>query len=193
VHGNLPALEAVAAEIDAEGFDLWVDLGDVMWGWPAERECLALLRDRADVMVRGNADREAGLDGEHFALVEDVLFVHATPADDETMITKVSPPERVASALEGSEGRLVVAGHVHHQFAFDGRWVNAGSVGLPYEGRPGAFWLALIDGSPDFRCTPYDHEAAIASLAPEHDLCAQSVRGEIPADEAAREFESRPQ
>ena len=155
-----------------------------MWGWPAEQECLALLRERCDVMVRGNSDREAGLSGPHFAVVDDVMFVHATPFDDETMVTKLTPPARLASVLEGSEGRLVVGGHVHHQFAFDG-WVNAGSVGLPYEGRPGAFWLALVDGRPQFRRTDYD-----LSLLPESEHLAV-CRGEITADEAAREFEAR--
>ena len=170
------------AEIDAEGFDLHVDLGDVMWGWPWEAECLELLRSRADVMVRGNADREAGLSGHHLAVVEDVLFVHATPADDETCVTRLTPPARLAAQLEGSEGRLVVGGHVHHQFAL-GRWVNAGSVGMPYEGRPGAFWLALDDGVWSFRRTDYD-----LSLLPESEHLA-AVRGEITADEAARQFE----
>jgi predicted phosphodiesterase len=185
VHGNLPALQAVLAEIDAEGFDLWVDLGDVMWGWPWEAECLELLRSRADVMVRGNADREAGLSGDHFAVVEDIVFVHATPADDETCVTRLTSPARLVSALEGSEGRLVVSGHVHHQFAFDRRWVNAGSVGMPYEGRAGAFWLALVDGDWSFRRTEYD----LSSLPQDSEHMA-AVRGEITADEAATQFEA---
>ena len=156
-----------------------------MWGWPWEQECLSLLRSRCDVMVRGNADREAGLDGSHAVAVDDYLFVHATPADDETCITRLTPPARLASALDGSEGRVVVGGHVHHQFAFD-RWLNAGSVGLPYEGRPGAFWLALIDGEPQFRRTEYD----LSSLPTDSEHLT-ACRGEITADEAAREFEAR--
>ena len=37
IHGNLPALDAVLAEVDAEGFDTIVIGGDACWGpWPAE-------------------------------------------------------------------------------------------------------------------------------------------------------------
>jgi predicted phosphodiesterase len=180
----------VLAKIDEEGgFDLLVDLGDVMWGWPAEQECLALLRSRCDVMVRGNSDREAGLEGPHRVAVDDVLFVHATPRDDEECVTRLTPPDRLARIVEGVDARLVVGGHVHHQFELSSgavRWVNAGSVGLPYEDRPGAFWLAIVDGEPHFRRTEYD-----LSLLPADSPHAAAVRGEITADEAARQFEPR--
>lgn len=47
----------------------------------------------------------------------------------------------------------------------DGRVVaNAGSVGLPYEGRPGAFWMILSDGRPELRQTRYDVAAAADEL-----------------------------
>src|SRR5579872_6289270 len=37
VHGNLPALEAVLAEVEAIGVDLIVFGGDLVWGpWPGE-------------------------------------------------------------------------------------------------------------------------------------------------------------
>jgi putative phosphoesterase len=56
VHGNLPALEAVLAEVDA---DLILVGGDVAAGpWPSETlERLRSLGDRAR-FIRGNADRE---------------------------------------------------------------------------------------------------------------------------------------
>jgi diadenosine tetraphosphatase ApaH/serine/threonine PP2A family protein phosphatase len=38
-------------------------------------------------------------------------------------------------------------------------FVNAGSVGRPYEGRPGAYW-ALLDEGVELRRTEYDLEAA---------------------------------
>ncbi len=62
----------------------------------------------------------------------------------------------------------VVGGHVHFQFvqrAGAVQWVNAGSVGMPYEGAPGAYWLALGPEGPDHRRTEYDAEAAIAAFA----------------------------
>ena len=49
---------------------------------------------------------------------------------------------------DAAEG-VVVCGHTHRQFdrRID-RWrvVNAGSVGMPYEGRPGAYWALLGPG-----------------------------------------------
>jgi len=59
IHGNLPALEAVLAEVERERFDLVVVGGDVFWGpWPRETLArLAELGSRAR-FVRGNCDRE---------------------------------------------------------------------------------------------------------------------------------------
>ncbi|HSK15593.1 MAG TPA: metallophosphoesterase family protein [Gaiellaceae bacterium] len=64
VHGNLPALEAALAEVEAAGADRVVVGGDVALG-PMPRETLELLRalgERA-AFVRGNCDREAAAGG----------------------------------------------------------------------------------------------------------------------------------
>jgi putative phosphoesterase len=57
MHGNLPALEAVLADIARRGVDRIVDLGDCVSGplWP--RETCALLMARGFPTVRGNHDR----------------------------------------------------------------------------------------------------------------------------------------
>lgn len=57
IHGNLPALEAVLADVDAVAPDLVVNLGDLVSGplWP--RETLELLATRDLPTVRGNHDR----------------------------------------------------------------------------------------------------------------------------------------
>ena len=59
IHGNLPALEAVLAEVDAAGVDAVVLLGDIALGpMPAQTlDRLAALGDRA-VWVHGNCERE---------------------------------------------------------------------------------------------------------------------------------------
>jgi len=58
VHGNLPALEAVLAEVEREAPDVVLVGGDVSAG-PFPSECLELLRSLGDgaVWIRGNADR----------------------------------------------------------------------------------------------------------------------------------------
>jgi hypothetical protein len=43
-------------------------------------------------------------------------------------------------------------------------FANAGSVGMPYEGRAGAFWMIIDDGVPEPRETAYDLDAAMEEL-----------------------------
>jgi len=58
IHGNLPALEAVLAEIAREGVDQVVNLGDIASGplWPAET--VARLRVLGWPTIRGNHERQ---------------------------------------------------------------------------------------------------------------------------------------
>jgi hypothetical protein len=44
------------------------------------------------------------------------------------------------------------------------RFVNAGSVGLPYEGDGAARWLWVADGVPELRHTAYDSAGAGARM-----------------------------
>ena len=56
-HGNLPALEAALAAVDATGpWDLIAMGGDIAFGGPFPGECVALLRERGIPAVRGNTD-----------------------------------------------------------------------------------------------------------------------------------------
>ncbi|HEU0192659.1 MAG TPA: metallophosphoesterase family protein [Gaiellales bacterium] len=59
VHGNLPALDAVLAEVRAEGIDRVVFGGDLALFGAHPAECAERLRDLGDrlVAVRGNCDR----------------------------------------------------------------------------------------------------------------------------------------
>jgi predicted phosphodiesterase len=99
--------------------------------------------------------------------LDGVLFCHASPRRDDEMLTRLSPAERWSDALAGVDAALVVAGHTHQQ---DDRlvggvpFVNAGSVGLPYEGDGAARWLWIADGVPDLRITPYDAAGAGARI-----------------------------
>ena len=95
--------------------------------------------------------------------VDRVLFCHATPRRDDELLTRLSSRERWADALAGVDAALVVAGHTHQQddrVVDRVRFVNAGSVGLPYEGDGAARWLWVADGVPEPRRTSYDAVAA---------------------------------
>jgi putative phosphoesterase len=96
----------------------------------------------------------------------EVLFCHGSPRSDEEIITRASSPERLSEILSGVEQRVVVCGHTHVQFdrKIDGvRLVNAGSVGMPYEDEPGAYW-ALLGPDVELRRTEYDLEGAAAAI-----------------------------
>lgn len=56
VHGNLEALQAVAEDCRREGIDGAVFLGDAVGYGANPNECLAVLKDLADLQVAGNHD-----------------------------------------------------------------------------------------------------------------------------------------
>jgi predicted phosphodiesterase len=188
IHGNLHALDAVLAAVDA---DLILVGGDAVAGpWPSET--LERLRELGDGVrfIRGNADREVAselpglappavmnlvrkqLTEEQIAFLGTwsltdsievdglgpVLFCHATPRSDDEILTRISTEERWQVALAGVDEPTVVCGHTHVQFdrrIGETRLVNSGSVGMPYEDEPGAYWTLL---GPDvaFRRTQYE-------------------------------------
>ena len=56
IHSNLPALEAVLADVDGEGPDeIWC-LGDIVGYGPHPNECVDLTRERATLSLCGNHD-----------------------------------------------------------------------------------------------------------------------------------------
>ena len=93
-----------------------------------------------------------------------VRFCHGSPRSDEECVTPETPEERVREFTAGVEERTIVTAHVHIQFDREVagiRSVNAGSVGMPYEGVPGAYW-ALLGPGIELRRTEYDLDEAVA-------------------------------
>ncbi len=56
VHGNLPALQAVMAEIEMRGCERIISLGDVAGYYCQVNECIELLRDKQVINILGNHD-----------------------------------------------------------------------------------------------------------------------------------------
>jgi hypothetical protein len=76
----------------------------------------------------------------------------------------------------------VVAGHTHQQddrMVSGIRFVNAGSVGLPYEGDGDARWLWIEDGVPGLRRTAYDAAAAGRRMRDACPALADSVNASL--------------
>jgi putative phosphoesterase len=93
-----------------------------------------------------------------------VRFAHGSPRSDEECITPETPAERVREFMNGVDERVLVSAHVHIQFDREVagiRSVNPGSVGLPYQGSPGAYW-ALLGPDVELRRTTYDVDDAVA-------------------------------
>jgi predicted phosphodiesterase len=66
IHGNLPALEAVLAAIDARGdVDVVAHLGDLVGYAPWPNEVVSLLRARGIMGVAGNYDSTVATDHDH--------------------------------------------------------------------------------------------------------------------------------
>jgi predicted phosphodiesterase len=157
------------------------------------RETIALARGVPNARyVQGNADREMirGREGpitgwpstqiddddraflssfELTVVLDDVLYCHATPYDDEPFVTVLTSDAVARETIGDVEQPTVVIGHTHSQFdrrLGDLRLVNAGSVGMPYEDRPGAYWVLARDGEPELRRTGYDLEAAAERIRP---------------------------
>jgi putative phosphoesterase len=182
IHGNLAALDAVLAEVPDDativvGGDVCAG-GEQ----PSETLArLRGLGDRVR-WVRGNADLElfpgegglvpeplveatrSKLSEEDIAFlhdrpeaqqIDDVLYCHASPRNDVDIFTERTPEERIAFLFEGLDVPTVVCGHTHTQYertVAGVHVVNAGSVGMPYEEEPGAYWLLDLA----HRRTPYD-------------------------------------
>jgi putative phosphoesterase len=94
--------------------------------------------------------------------IGDTLFCHATPRNDTDCFTRVTTDDRLASAFAGVTAPLVVCGHTHMPFdrrVGRTRVVNAGSVGMPFCGPHGAYWL-LLGPDVELRRTDYDFAAA---------------------------------
>jgi putative phosphoesterase len=175
IHGNLPALEAVLAEVPDDA--TIVVGGDVCAGGAQPSETLERLRSLGDrvLWIRGNADRELmpgelglapvefidatrkKLTDEQIAFLHAnpssvqigrTLYVHASPRNDTDIFTERTPEERIAFLFEDVDADTVVVGHVHAQYertVAGKQLLNAGSVGMPYEDEPGAYWLLDLE------------------------------------------------
>jgi putative phosphoesterase len=145
IHGNLPALEAVLAEIESENVDAVVVPGDTISG-PWAAEVFDLLQGLDAIFVRGNADREvlersdrfgrlAPLSAERLGAsrlaaaaewpltaslevdgLGSVLVCHSTPASDDPIYTRITPGGELLELLGEIDADVLLCGHTHMQF-----------------------------------------------------------------------------
>jgi putative phosphoesterase len=194
IHGNLPALEAVLADLgDADEFVLGGDYATA-GAWP--RETVERLRELPNATwIRGNADRwlvdrhDAPAVMEEIAAhcrerlgeelvqelmglpesttVDGTLYCHASPRSDmESFLPE--PNDLDAELLLGVEAARVVFGHTHIAFRRTGpggiELVNPGSVGMPWDGDHRASYAVLDGDRVEHRRVEYDWEASAAAV-----------------------------
>jgi putative phosphoesterase len=93
-----------------------------------------------------------------------VRFCHGSPRSDEELITFATPQERMSALMQGVDERVLVSAHTHIQFdrrIGDVRSINPGSVGMPYEGRAGSAYWALLGPDVELRRTEYALDEAV--------------------------------
>jgi putative phosphoesterase len=194
IHGNLPALEAVLAEVAGEGVDAIVVAGDSV-GPPWPSEVIDVLAAVGAGIVRGNADRivlerddrflggwsAERIGAERLSTVAEwpltleldveglgeVLVCHATPTSDDPIYTRVTPDDELVAILGSVEADVVVCGHTHMQY--DRRLSSGLRVVNP--GSVGRAYegrpgafWALLGPDVEFRCTEYDVQAAVEAI-----------------------------
>jgi predicted phosphodiesterase len=167
IHGNLPALEAVADGIERAGAEVVVNLGDIASGplWPAET--VRWLAAQAWITIAGNherqvlgADRAAMGPSDAFAaaalgpaerswlgalpagrrLAPDVLLCHGTPGSDLVYLLETVTP---GLGLEGSPG-VRAAGEAEVR----GRLGDAGGATLVLCGHSHVPRVVAVPGGP---------------------------------------------
>jgi putative phosphoesterase len=214
VHANVPALEAVLADVERERVDTIVFGGDLTWG-PEPSEALTIVRSLPHArFVRGNCDREpdewerSRLSAEDVAFLQGlpesveldaVLYCPATPRSDEEIVTPATSDEDLAEILQGVEQQAVIAGHTHMQQDRQigtVRFVNAGSVGLPYEGELAAFWALVDDGEIELRKTSLEVDRVADAFRRSdwpraEELLRENVLASVTREQATAQIEAR--
>jgi diadenosine tetraphosphatase ApaH/serine/threonine PP2A family protein phosphatase len=181
--------ELVEARLRLDAGTARIDPDDV---WSSRTHWAAGVLDRARLDWMGALPPLASVDVDGLG---DVLFCHASPRSDEEIVTPLSSEARIRPMLAGVSQSTVVLGHTHVQFDREiagRRLVNAGSVGMPYEGEAAAFW-ALLGPGVELRSTTYDVTVTCARVResgfPDAEEFAEGLAHPPPAAEANEFFE----
>jgi predicted phosphodiesterase len=156
---------------------------------PTERDEWMLTRHDAEMLAFSDAFEERvslELDG-----LGATLFCHGSPRSDNECLTAETSAERITAAMDGVDEQALVTAHTHCQYDREVagiRSVNAGSVGMPYEGKAGAAFWAILGPDVELRCTDYDAELAAASIRASGDPRAEEMLQEVLAPSSREEL-----
>ncbi|MGK6320200.1 metallophosphoesterase family protein [Sphingomonas sp. DT-204] len=220
IHGNLPALEAVIADAEAQGCTRWLNLGDLLSGplWPAETADLLMSLDWPT--IAGNHERQlltvppdrmnasdgharAVLTDTHLAwlaalpatlTIDGILLCHGTPSSDVWPLIETIEPAGIRRAASGEIAARLDG--VSERLILCGHTHLPAIVALP-DGRmaanPGSVGLqAFVDDRPfPYRVENGDPAARYAILDPGGDIDLRAVAYDRIAAAAKAEREGR--
>jgi predicted phosphodiesterase len=100
--------------------------------------------------------------------IDGTCFSHASPVSDMRSFMP-EPADDEAELIGGATEKRFVFGHTHVQFRRQGKdgvdLVNAGSVGLPFDGDTRAAYAVISDDDElELRRVEYDHERVAAAI-----------------------------
>ncbi|CUR80600.1 metallophosphoesterase family protein [Achromobacter xylosoxidans] len=184
IHGNLPALQAVVADAQAQGCTRFLSLGDVAGYYAEPGACIDLLRELGAPNVLGNHDSYITLDencprsrvvsqiinfqktlltteqvdwlkaSHPFIRQNGCLFVHGGPEDPRDQYLYTISRDKIPADV-----RLLFSGHTHVQVLANfgsQRYCNPGSVGQPRDGNNKAAYAILENDQIRLRRVAYD-------------------------------------
>ncbi|HEY9852758.1 MAG TPA: metallophosphoesterase family protein [Leptolyngbyaceae cyanobacterium] len=135
IHGNLPGLQAVMADIEACGCNRIICLGDLVDGGNYNNEVVRFIKDNQIPCVRGNHDEWNDLE-----LAQDVReFINCLPVEIielDTIYTHISPrvkknnisnPIEAWNVFNELPYRIIFVGHVHVPLIFGEKCEKFGS------------------------------------------------------------------
>lgn len=189
VHSNLPALEAVLADIKRFDVDEIISLGDVAGYFPTINECIELMISHNITNIMGNHDSYLanGVECEHSHTVNSLICRQRQLIKKEHLEWLANSPTQIcrgnSSFVHGGWHRgyeeylyklspayfeklpyhFYFAGHTHvqclHKFENGKVFCNPGSVGQPRDGNPSSAYALFHEGRIFLRRIKYDIEA----------------------------------
>jgi len=169
------SVDVSARHVRGNGERALLDLRDGRFDAPTERETWMLAQHTED-----DLSFVESFEHSHSVEIQDLgvtYFTHGSPRSDEELLTERTPEKRIREATREITERVLVTGHTHCQYDREVaglRTLNPGSVGLPYEGRPGAYW-ALLGPDVELRRTEYDVDAAVARMRSTDDPGVEAI------------------
>lgn len=196
VHGNMPALEAVVADIESQRPDEVLVGGDLVGRGPEGSRVVAAIRERGWPTIRGNhedylldfsrhrvperwwrqrrwaasrwmAAELSQSDVEWIerlplslrsALEPGLLLVHGTPESANAGLGPWTSDDELSRHLGAVDAEILICGHTHRPMDRqlpEGRVVNVGSVGLPFNRDPSAQYVLFRRDGDDWQVEPH--------------------------------------